>query len=782
MSAGLTDIRATGQDRPERPDGGTSWRRDLGMGARFALASGGSGWIRTALTAVGVGLGVAVLLLAASIPGMLSARADRQDARVPQWGTGEMTPGQDTFRFRDMGTEYHGDRIDGLAVQTDAAPADSTATLPPGTDRWPGPGELLVSPALGRLLASDDGALLADRLGDDIVGTIGREGLVGPGELYFYVGTDDLPEETPRTDAWIESMAGEPLGPTLTLLILIICVVLLMPVAVFIATAVRFGGERRDRRLAALRLVGADTTTTRRVAAGEAMTGALLGLLVGGVFFFAGRGLLGDVSVWGESGYASDIRPSPVLGLLIVLAVPASAVAVTLFALRGVVIEPLGVVREGAARGRRLGWRLVPGVLGALLLVPLAFTYEAADDVTLTQATAGVVLLLVGTTVVLPWVVERVVARLHRGPVAWQLAMRRLQLSSGPAARAVSGITVAVAGATALLMLLAGVDEEQTFDTGRDPSGAQFEVTVPAPGPGEPERLTADLGAQPGVAAVYGAVVGWGVETDAGMFDFTIADCAVLRQLVALDSCEDGDVFLSDFAYQGGGAARPDPGQELAFTGTPDTWTVPADAPVVHASGDPGGGVTAGVLATPGAFDQRVLLDPMSRVLVRVDEADPDAGERVRNVVWGHGLDTSVWEMESERQPERFRSIKQGLLVGATGVMGIIGLSMVVTTIEQLRERRRLLSVLVAFGTRRGTLGVSVLWQSAVPVVLGLLLASLVGTGLGAILLAMVDLPVGSWFFFWPMAGAGAGVIALVTLASLPPLWRMMRPDGLRTE
>ena len=30
--------------------------------------------------------------------------------------------------------------------------------------------------------------------------------------------------------------------------------------------------------------------------------------------------------------------------------------------------------------------------------------------------------------------------------------------------------------------------------------------------------------------------------------------------------------------------------------------------------------------------------------------------------------------------------------------------------------------------------------------------------------------------------GLGAGVVALVTLLSLPPLLRMMRPDGLRTE
>ena len=68
-------------------------------------------------------------------------------------------------------------------------------------------------------------------------------------------------------------------------------VVLLLPVGVFIAAAVRFGGERRDRRLAALRLVGADGRMARRIAAGEALAGALLGLVLGAGFFLLGRQL-----------------------------------------------------------------------------------------------------------------------------------------------------------------------------------------------------------------------------------------------------------------------------------------------------------------------------------------------------------------------------------------------------------------------------------------------------------------------------------------------------------
>ncbi|MFB6583915.1 hypothetical protein ACFCYC_42030 [Streptomyces sp. NPDC056402] len=51
------------------------------MGARFAFGGGREGWIRTLLTGVGVGLGVALLLISTAIPGALAARYERGDAR-----------------------------------------------------------------------------------------------------------------------------------------------------------------------------------------------------------------------------------------------------------------------------------------------------------------------------------------------------------------------------------------------------------------------------------------------------------------------------------------------------------------------------------------------------------------------------------------------------------------------------------------------------------------------------------------------------------------------------
>lgn len=134
-----------------------------------------------------------------------------------------------------------------------------------------------------------------------------------------------------------------------------ICVVLLAPVAIFIATAVRFGGDRRDRRLAALRLVGTDIRSTRRIAAGEALFGSLLGLLAGVVFFLVGRGFSGSVEVWNYSVFPSDLAPAPWTAVLIAFAVPLCAVLVTLVAMRAVIAEPLGSYAARATAGAASG-------------------------------------------------------------------------------------------------------------------------------------------------------------------------------------------------------------------------------------------------------------------------------------------------------------------------------------------------------------------------------------------------------------------------------------------
>ncbi|MFE4634003.1 ABC transporter permease [Streptomyces sp. NPDC056773] len=802
MSHGTTHRRPGGHGGPAEQSALRVWLRDLGLGVRFAFGGGRQGWTRTLLTGLGVGLGVALLLITSAVPSALAARDARSDARQTFTSPTAPEPGRDTLLITDVNQTYRAYGVDGRLVQ----PEGPDAPLPPGVKKFPGAGELVVSPALDRLMKTDEGKLLRDRLDGKIVGTIGDAGLVGPGDLYFYAGSDRLPalqKEAPnyvqRVTAFENSREREGLDPVLTLLVVLTFVALLMPVAVFIGAAVRFGGDRRDRRLAALRLVGADGRMVRRIAAGEAAAGSLIGLALGTGFFLAARQAAPAMDLYQRSVFPSDLNPTPWLAVLIAIAVPAAAVAVTLFALRGVVIEPLGVVRTTTPAKRRIWWRLLLPLAGLGLLAPLMGKGNDSGQFNQWQVSGGVVLLLVGITVLLPWVLERFVGRIGgAGPVSWQLAARRLQLTSGSSARLVNGIAVAVAGAIALQMLFASTEDSYTKDTGHDPTRASISVMQRTRGGGEAvaQALTGTKGVTQAIAE---STTNAGRSPDMSYSDMAIAvttgTCAALREYAELPSCKDGDSFVvqGDPTPRGMTGDIAKPGEKL-FVGNifkeneddgtkPVAWTVPADTRTVQARKGPMGDLLTGLLVTPAAAPKGMGNYQSSRVYVKLDPNVPDAVELARNAAFKADPMSVPMTVQATEVNDRFASIRTGLFVGAALVLMLIGASLLVSQLEQLRERKKLLSALVAFGTKRSTLSLSVLWQTAIPIGLGLALATVVGLALGLVLLQMAGSTITvDWTAVLGMVGIGAGVSVLVTLLSLPPLIRLMRPDGLRTE
>ncbi|WP_162794694.1 ABC transporter permease [Nonomuraea lactucae] len=767
------------------------WVGELALGMRLSVAGGRSGWARLVMISLGVGLGVAMLLVAASVPTAVAGRDARLAAREVVWGQ-SMPSGGDTLLIARADTQYRGREIYGRLVQ----PEGERAPLPPGVTRRPAPGEMVASPALARLLAGDEGALLRGRWGARVVGAIGEEGLAGPGEYAFYLGTDRLDESAAtRVRSFGRPDLDEGVPPVLLLLGVVAMVVLLLPVAIFVATAVRFGGEARDRRLAALRLVGADAAMTRRIAAGETLAGALLGLGVGGLLCVAVRLLADRVS--GMTFSPADFLPVPALAVLVVALVPVAAVLVTLSALRRVVVEPLGVVRLSGDRRRRLWWRLILPVAGLALLYPLHDGLSEQAQGFEFQVMAGVAALLAGVALLLPWVVEAVVRRLGGGGVAWQLAVRRLQLDSGSAVRAVSGIAVSVAGVIALQGLFVAVQAQVTVENQRDTGQFQAKVfnTSSIGGSGadratELRRWKTALRRAPGVratepvASVEAVPTGSAAAPDA-LTNLRVGDCAALRQEARLDACTDGDTFVVASP-----AAPPRPGTTYTLgeatekaAGPRPRWTLPAKARTVQPHAGSFQPTDATILVTPAALRGTQPTPSGVTYYVALDPADPDALDRLRNAAARVDPAAHVQLIELRTLDGTLLTIRQALLAGATALLLLIGASLLVNVAEQLRERRRLLAVLVAFGVRRNTLSGSVLCQIAIPVMLGLTLAVLTGTGLSTILQAAAKAPIRfDWLGISATTGAAALVVLLTTAASLPLLWRLTKPGGLRSE
>ena len=145
------------------------------------------------------------------------------------------------------------------------------------------PGELFVSPALADAAGHARRAGACSRRGcrGGSSARSPRTGCSARTSSGFYAGADDLRPGGPvgRVERFGDDRRrAQPLDPALVLLVVIALVALLIPVGVVVGAAVRTGGEDRDRRLAALRLIGADQRMARRIAAGEAIVAAAFGV------------------------------------------------------------------------------------------------------------------------------------------------------------------------------------------------------------------------------------------------------------------------------------------------------------------------------------------------------------------------------------------------------------------------------------------------------------------------------------------------------------------------
>ncbi|MFE4971294.1 FtsX-like permease family protein [Kitasatospora sp. NPDC056651] len=767
----------------------------LALGARLALTSGRDGWGRLLLTACGVGLGVALLLFTASFPGIVHHRDQRLYTQNDTFRDEDLpAPGDRTVLVAVADTTFHGTPVRGRIVQ----PEGPNAALPPGLAAYPKPGEMAVSPALADLLKDPANHLLRDRLPYPVTGTIGPAGLLGPGQAGYVLGGDHLSVDTGalRITEYGHFSPPKPMDPKLVLLNAVGLTVMLAPVGVFLAAAARFGGERRDRRLAALRLGGADLRTTARIAAGESLVGAVLGLAAGAALFLLGRQLVGHIRLAGFSFYPEDVAPQPAVAAAIAVVVPLLGIGVTLLAMRRAALDPLGTVRRSTPGRRRIGWRLMLPLAGlALTVFALALVGPARGTSGSLLVAVGVLLVLIGLCTLLPWLVEAVTRRAGGGGLSWQLATRRLRMSPGPAAAAVSGVVVAIAGAIALQTLFLGISTQYEDRARPLPATGPYRQSVTFPGGAPTADALADRLAHSAGIQATAAYTQFYVESDTAkswqLPAVRIASCTVLRGFATLPDCADGDAF----AVQGS-AGQPDaepvrPGTTVRAaysrgTGDPVTFPLPAVTATVPAvaDADPNGRIGSGLLLlTPAAVPAEALCGQPATVLVSLADGLADPEEQLITAVMAIDPQARA-EFPLDPAPDStYLAVKRLLTAGSAVTLLLVSLSLLVGQLERFREQRRVLGVLNAVGTRRRVLGLSVLWQTLVPMALGLVLAAVGGLLTGAVLQYSAGVPLSAdWGSLLALTAISAGAVLLTTVLGLPQLLRLMRPETLRHE
>ncbi|MGW0610458.1 FtsX-like permease family protein [Streptomyces sp. NPDC002788] len=435
---------------PDRTTWALTWR--------LTRAGGRTGLLATGLAVAAAAVSTALLLLCVAMNLGFQHRSDRTDWRNPVESSRPVA-------VEAVGTTFS--RGVPVTVVDVARLPGRTAPAPPGLDRFPAPGELWVSPALGALLDR----LPADRhpVPGTPTGTLGRAALAHPGELVAVVGhrSTDPAVTAPRapdprrvgdiaSPTRVASFTGAQLadgtGRMYEFLARLATVLVIVPLLVLGASAARLSVSRRDQRLAALRLIGATPGRIAGLTAAEALLTGTAGALLGAVGYAVLLPVAASLPLAGGAWYTADLW----IGALPLLAVTAGVVALVvvsaLAGLRQVVVGPLGVARRSRSRGA--------SAVRAVVFVAVVAGYGwitkkyGSDDSMALYAFAAVFLAL---AVIGPWVVRllgRIVTARAKRP-ATLLAGRRLLDDPKAAWRIVSGLTLAgfVAGFFALLTL-----------------------------------------------------------------------------------------------------------------------------------------------------------------------------------------------------------------------------------------------------------------------------------------------------------------------------------------
>lgn len=592
----------------------------------------------------------------------------------------------------------------------------------------------------------------------------------------------------------------------------IVVIFLAVPVLVLLMTVARLSAATRDRRLAALRLLGVSPGGTRLVGAVEGCALASAGVAVGAGLFVLLRPLAEGAAHHAASGLTGDLVPPLWLAALVIVGVPLASVVVSLAPTRALTADPTSVRRQGRSR-RPSWWRVVPLLAGTALLVRAATwpkvggNVEDSNSLFLTFA-AGALVVGVFLPLAVPYVTRLLADLLATGRAGQSalLAGRRTQLEPAATSRVVAGIVVALylsAGARCVLTMFESTPQYIRAHRAETVGPQRIDVRVEIPQGHEPETPppaadAATVAAAESLERVAGVravipqrvvnIVCTGVDDYCG--NAFVGTCTDLVQLVpGVRGCRDDQIaMLSNTDWE---AHRPSPlvvqpgqwyGPEEGREGHRLTLADPALTLTMPKTDDPNWRESYTLFVPVNTPGIRAVTDPMTTWTVVLDGGQAPrravaAAAAERGLV---ALDHSEFELEDLRAVQGYRTILW-TVVGAALLVGFAAL--LIAAVDRALERRRQVAALAAVGVPLRVLRRSQLIQSLLPLAVGIPLAG----GLG-LLGGYGYLRYGEGIAVSPvpsiLAIAVGGLVAalLVATLTLPALGRGATPDLLRRE
>jgi hypothetical protein len=330
-------------------------------------------------------------------------RAERQAARTPMLveqgdhAFGRWLERADTHLQRQFTVVY-------------LVPLRTTAPAPPGLPRWPGRGEVFLSPAL---LATGHG--IVDRYGN-LAGTIGEDGLTDAGEWLVYlrpVSDDSVDRLSNPTPTFVTGWGIPPTRDTAGVqalwfrdnrahdrpalhMYLLITAALAVPVATLLAASRRRHIDRLGRALAVIKALGAPRGARMLVRIGDAALPCVAGATLGVLYAAASTVVDTMLPIVDYRVPATDLAPARLWLPMLWLAAVGLSFAVAALPGRG-------------RSARRMSRARLSGVAGYVFALGVAVTAGGVVH----GGAAGTAVYSIGTLVAvatLPLLAERIVA------------------------------------------------------------------------------------------------------------------------------------------------------------------------------------------------------------------------------------------------------------------------------------------------------------------------------------------------------------------------------------
>ncbi|OXM70877.1 ABC transporter permease [Amycolatopsis vastitatis] len=726
------------------------------------------------LTAIGVAVATGLVLLLATLPFATQNREQRALWQGADFYSRADGPAK--LVYASSKDFFDGQQI--IRVDVALTPGTTAAgiALPAGVPQLPGPGETVVSPALGRLLQAHPAGELGDRFGKP-VGAIAEDGLRFPEQLVALTGhtPDAMPENSSQVAAFPSGKAS-PDG-LLMLLSWVGIIVLLVPSLVLVASSARLTAARRERRLAAIRLAGATPGQVTNMVGAETTLSAGIGALLGLLISPALHGLASFVPWAGGTWLASDFALPTGLTVFIVLAIPVLVVLAGVLGLRRVLKNPL-FATGGHTKKPLHWWRLLALPAAGVFFLVAVTTAKAAGSIGMVMV--GLCLLVGSAAIVGPWVTSAVggtFVRIWRRPSAL-LAGRRLRDDPKGAYRASAGIVLAVfTGSMALTLLptfesMAGGGRSFADSVLYVDSDAQHATTIVD----QANAALRKYGQSEKAVAVGEVYLVRGTATNRYGQRALVMTCADAVKLTRFgltpENCTGGPAVFGDSAIDLAQYKLATNGQGEAVAAKSGTRVEAVHYPDADLSGtfiiDPA--------ALPDGFALKdiTVVAPTTdanREIVRTALAGPAAGAEVGSR--DQHLDDQQGELGDLRRVTVIGLIAAGILAGCSAAVATAG---------SVMDRRRTFGALMAAGTPVRVLARALRMEAALPALVATIGAGIVGVLVGVGLYSLID-PRGIVLSPWLLAPVVLGVgVALLGASVCTPALKRVQAEPLADE